>query len=42
VDELFDDALAVARRYAGQLNCADELEVLRGLLARGGRAALTT
>ncbi|MDQ6805439.1 MAG: YbdK family carboxylate-amine ligase [Actinomycetota bacterium] len=39
VDELLDNALALARPHAEELSCADELELLPGLLARGGGAA---
>jgi carboxylate-amine ligase len=38
VGELLDDALALARPHAEELNCADELELLRGLFERGGGA----
>jgi carboxylate-amine ligase len=39
VSELLDDALALARRHADELSCGDHLELLPGLLARGGGAA---
>jgi glutamate---cysteine ligase / carboxylate-amine ligase len=39
VGELLDDALALGRRHADELNCADELELLPGLFKRGGGAA---
>jgi carboxylate-amine ligase len=38
VNELLDDALALARRHAHELHCADQLEVLPALLERGGGA----
>ena len=38
VDELLADALSVARRHAPELGCSDELELLPGLLERGGGA----
>jgi carboxylate-amine ligase len=38
VSELLADALGVARRYAGELGCADELELLPELIERGGGA----
>jgi glutamate---cysteine ligase / carboxylate-amine ligase len=38
VSELLDAALDVARDHAGELGCADELEVLPALLRRGGGA----
>jgi carboxylate-amine ligase len=38
VGELLDDALELARTHAQELNCAEELDGLRGLLARGGGA----
>jgi glutamate---cysteine ligase / carboxylate-amine ligase len=38
VPELLDQALGVARRYARELDCADQLDVLPALLARGGGA----
>jgi carboxylate-amine ligase len=38
VHQLLGEALEVARRYAGELGCADELELLPGLLERGGGA----
>jgi len=39
VYELLDQALAIARRYSGELECDDQLDLLPGLLARGGGAA---
>lgn len=38
VSELLDDALALARGYAPELHCADELDRLPALLARDGGA----
>lgn len=38
VSELLADALSVARRYAGELGCAEELELLPELIERGGGA----
>ena len=38
VDELLQEALAVARRYAQELQCTDQLDALPALLARGGGA----
>ena len=38
VEELLADALDVARGYAHELHCADELDVLPALLERGGGA----
>ncbi len=38
VSELLSAALGVARPYAGELGCADELELLPGLLSREGGA----
>jgi glutamate---cysteine ligase / carboxylate-amine ligase len=38
VPELLSGALSLARRYAGELGCADELELLPGLIERGGGA----
>jgi carboxylate-amine ligase len=38
VAELLDDALALAWRYAQQLDCGAELDALPALLARGGGA----
>ena len=38
VPELLEAALAVARPYAGELGCADELELLPALIERGGGA----
>ena len=38
VTELLDAALEVARRHAGELGCADALDVLPGLVRRGGGA----
>jgi carboxylate-amine ligase len=38
VGQLLDEALAVARGHAAQLGCAEELERLPDLLARGGGA----
>jgi carboxylate-amine ligase len=38
VSELLDDALALARGHAPELHCADELDGLPALLARGGGA----
>jgi gamma-glutamyl:cysteine ligase YbdK (ATP-grasp superfamily) len=38
VGELLDDALALARGRAHELDCADELDVLPALLERGGGA----
>ncbi|MFZ0376573.1 MAG: hypothetical protein WCD11_32630 [Solirubrobacteraceae bacterium] len=38
VDELLQDALALARPYAHDLHCTDELDALPALLARGGGA----
>jgi carboxylate-amine ligase len=38
VSDLLEDALARASRWAGELGCADELDGLQGLLARGGGA----
>jgi carboxylate-amine ligase len=40
VDQLLDEALELAREHAEELGCADELEVLPGLLRRGGGAGL--
>jgi carboxylate-amine ligase len=39
VAELLLDALVVARRHARELDCADELDALEELFARGGGAA---
>jgi carboxylate-amine ligase len=39
VSELLNQALARARPYADELGCADELDTLPGLVARGGGAA---
>jgi carboxylate-amine ligase len=39
VHELVDEAMAIARRYANELGCTEQLEVLPELLARGGGAA---
>jgi carboxylate-amine ligase len=38
VAELLEEALALARVHAGELGCADELDELPALLARGGGA----
>src|ERR1700729_2645096 len=38
VDELLREALALARRYAEELDCADQLDTLPALLERGGGA----
>ena len=38
VDELLDTSLEIARRYADELNCAEELDGLPALLSRGGGA----
>jgi len=38
VDELLQEALALARRYAHELQCTDQLDALPALLARGGGA----
>jgi carboxylate-amine ligase len=38
VDELLAEALKVAQPYAGELGCAEELELLPGLLERRGGA----
>ncbi|MDW5596813.1 YbdK family carboxylate-amine ligase [Conexibacter stalactiti] len=38
VADLLEDALAVSRGHARELDCADELESLRGLVQRGGGA----
>jgi glutamate---cysteine ligase / carboxylate-amine ligase len=38
VDELLEQAIATAGAYAGELNCAEELDGLHGLIARGGGA----
>jgi glutamate---cysteine ligase / carboxylate-amine ligase len=38
VGELLEAALELARAHADELNCAEELDGLRGLLARGGGA----
>jgi carboxylate-amine ligase len=38
VPELLDDALAIARRHAAELGCADQLELLPGILQRRGGA----
>jgi carboxylate-amine ligase len=38
VSELLDDALTLAHGYADELHCADELDGLPALLARGGGA----
>jgi carboxylate-amine ligase len=38
VSGLLDDALALARNHAGELGCADQLELLPRLLERGGGA----
>ncbi len=38
VRELLDDALALAHRYAGELDCGQDLDGLAGLLALGGGA----
>jgi carboxylate-amine ligase len=40
VDELLEAALAIARRYAEELDCADQLDGLPVLLSRGGGAGL--
>jgi carboxylate-amine ligase len=40
VGELLDAALAIAGRYAGELDCADQLDGLPALLSRGGGAGL--
>lgn len=37
VDELLQEALAVARRYAQELQCTDQLDALPALLARSRR-----
>jgi gamma-glutamyl:cysteine ligase YbdK (ATP-grasp superfamily) len=38
VEDLLDDALRIARRYAGELGCAEDLERLPALLAHEGGA----
>jgi glutamate---cysteine ligase / carboxylate-amine ligase len=38
VAELLDAALALARRHADELHCADALDVLPALVRRGGGA----
>jgi glutamate---cysteine ligase / carboxylate-amine ligase len=38
VEELLQEALALARRYAHELQCTEELDALPALLARGGGA----
>ena len=38
VDELLQEALGLARPYAHELHCADELDALPALLGRGGGA----
>jgi carboxylate-amine ligase len=38
VSELLDAALTVARTYAGELGCEEELAILPAMLARGGGA----
>ncbi len=38
VADLLDEALELARGYARELGCADELDVLPALLTRGGGA----
>jgi glutamate---cysteine ligase / carboxylate-amine ligase len=38
VDELLEEALGLARRYAHELHCTDELDALPQLLGRGGGA----
>ncbi len=38
VDELLQEALALARRYADDLHCSDQLDALPALLERGGGA----
>ena len=38
VDELLQEALAVARRYARDLHCTEQLDALSALLGRGGGA----
>ena len=38
VGELLEEALALARGYARELQCADELDALPALLERGGGA----
>ena len=38
VDELLREALALARRYAHDLRCTDQLDALPALLERGGGA----
>jgi carboxylate-amine ligase len=38
VSELLDAALAIARRHADELHCADALDVLPALMRRGGGA----
>jgi glutamate---cysteine ligase / carboxylate-amine ligase len=38
VDELLQDALRLAHRYAGELHCAEELDTLPALLKCGGGA----
>jgi glutamate---cysteine ligase / carboxylate-amine ligase len=40
VGELLETALAIAGRYAEELNCADQLDGLPALLSRGGGAGL--
>jgi carboxylate-amine ligase len=40
VRELLAQALAVARRYAGELNCAEALERIPSLLEQGGGAGI--
>jgi glutamate---cysteine ligase / carboxylate-amine ligase len=39
VSELLDEVLAQARPHAEELHCAEQLDLLPGLLARGGGAA---
>ena len=38
VDELLQEALGLARRYAQELRCTDKLDALPALLGRGGGA----
>jgi carboxylate-amine ligase len=38
VDDLLQEALVLARRYAPELQCTDQLDALPALLARGGGA----
>jgi glutamate---cysteine ligase / carboxylate-amine ligase len=40
VHQLLDEALEIARRYAGELNCAEALERIPSLLEQGGGAGI--